>query len=286
MANAKLLSLAQQRAGQLQGNVDAAKNNLNDKENSLSAAQDELSAIEDKISNAQDNLEKAINAENDRIDKLIDAEEKKIEGIEKKIKADYEDKIDELNKESDKLSNDLALMDYAADKINEKYDKQIEALEKVSKINEDIARSQQQQLGLADALSQGDIAAAARAAQEMRASDSESALSAQMSSIDQARNKELDALRGAETGMTREQISERQFQISQAIYKLETHPDRLILEEQIKDIKKQIVIIEEGRAAAVEKVRIAAQAEVEAAKAGLKAAQDKVAAAEKEDIDF
>lgn len=213
----------------------------------LAAIQTRYSAKQDELNNAQDNLEKALDAANDKYDKLIQAQEDKIKSLEDQIKINYEDKITALNKESEKLSNDLAIMDHVADKINEKYDKQIEALEKVSQINQDIAESQQQQLGLADALSQGDIAAAARAAQEMRASEQERAMTAQMSTIEQARKNELGALRGAETGMTREQISERQFEIQQAIYKIETDPARLELEKQIEDAKTEITRLDKER---------------------------------------
>jgi len=220
----------------------------------LSAMQARYSAKQDELKSAQDNLEKALDDANDKYDKLVETQENIIKDLEDNIKLNYEDKITDLNKESDKLSNDLAIMDHTADKINEKYDKQVEALEKVSQINQDIAESQQQQLGLADALSQGDIAAAARAAQEMRASQQERMMNAQMSGIEQARQNELGALRGAETGMTREQISERQFQIQQAIYKLENDPERLKLEKAIEAAKTEITRLDKERTLEIEKI--------------------------------
>ena len=228
----------------------------------LSSLQASYSAKQDALANAQDNLEKALDAANSKYDKLIDDQENIIKGLEAKIKSDYEDKIAKLNKESDKLNNDLAIMDHAADKINEKYDKQAEALQKIADINQQIAESQQQQLGLADALTQGDIAAAARAAQEMRASSSANALDASMQSLEQARNNELGALRGAETGMTRDQISERQFEISQAIYKIETDPERLKIEKQIEEAKAQIAKLEKDRADELEKIKANSEAQI------------------------
>lgn len=255
--NAKVLQLAQQQQSQLQ--------------NTVSAAQDAVSA-------AQDNLENAIDNENKRLDGLIKDEENKISSIEKQIKLNYEDKIDAFNKESDKLNNDLAIMDHAAQQINDKYDKQVEALQKVADINSDIAASQEQQLGLADALSQGDIAAAAKAAQDMRASQQENMLNAQMSSLEQARQNELNSLRGKESGLTRDQISERQYEISQAIYALETDPERLKLEKQIEEIKANIAKIEEGREASVKAAALAAQQALDAAKATLDTANKNLTA--------
>ena len=71
-------------------------------------------------------------------------------------------------REGEMLDHDLKLMSWREEEINEAYDKRMEALDKTLEINEAIAKSQQDQLGLADALSQGDIGAAAKAAQQMQ----------------------------------------------------------------------------------------------------------------------
>jgi TP901 family phage tail tape measure protein len=255
--------------------------------------QGRYSAAQDELTKAQDNLENALDAVDKKYDDLVKTQKDKIDSIEEQIKVEFEDKVTALNKESGKLSNDLAIMDNLAEKINTKYDKQVEALQKVSEINQDIANSQRQQLDLADALSQGDIAAAARAAQEMRASSAESMLNAQMSSIEDARKRELAGLRGAETGMTREQITERQFQITQEIYKLENDPRRLELEKQIEAAQKEITRLEKERVIELDKARVLnekaiadAQAKLDKIKVELDTQNKILATLEAEDLEL
>jgi TP901 family phage tail tape measure protein len=161
----------------------------------------------------------------------------------KKAVDEIQDKINEINKnaevalkplndESAILSNSLSIIDNQSKKINEKYDLQASALQKISDINSEIASQQKQQLTLADALSQGDISAAAAAAQDMRASAAQNALGQQTGSIEAARKKELDAL--LINGMTRAQIEERQYDISQLTYKIEQKRNKELDAQNIK----------------------------------------------------
>jgi hypothetical protein len=199
----------------------------------LSKAQATASAVRDQISDADNALQKAIDNANAGVDRAIKAVqdtikgyenqiksiEKKIKSREDEIKKRFTDKIEAFNKENQMLSNDLAIMDKAAEDINEKYDKQVEALQEVNKLNQEIIDSQGQQLDLADALSQGDIAAAARVANEMSASYANNQADTIMQGVELARTNDLSALTGAESGLTADAISERQFAISQEIYK-------------------------------------------------------------------
>ena len=161
----------------------------------------------------------------------------------KKAVDEIQDKINEINKnaevalkplndESTILSNSLSIIDNQSTKINEKYDLQASALQKISDINSEIASQQKQQLTLADALSQGDISAAAAAAQDMRASAAQNALGQQTGSIEAARKKELDAL--LVNGMTRAQIEERQYDISQLTYGIEQKRNKELDAQNIK----------------------------------------------------
>jgi hypothetical protein len=145
-------------------------------------------------------------------------------------------------------------MSHAADEINKKYDAQAEALANVQRINENIIRQQQQQLGLADALSSGDIAAAAKAAQDMRAADAANYAGGVSSAMDQARNNEIKNLTNS-SGQNQEQLQERQYQISQELFKLETDPARVAAEKAIEDAQAQIVIYQEAQVAAAEKLQ-------------------------------
>jgi TP901 family phage tail tape measure protein len=161
----------------------------------------------------------------------------------KKAVDEIQDKINEINKnaevalkplndESAILSNSLSIIDYQSKEINEKYDLQAKELQKISDINSEIANQQKQQLTLADALSQGDISAAAAAAQDMRASAAQNALGQQTGFLDAARKQELDAL--LVNGMTRAQIEERQYQISQLTYAIEQKRNTELNAQNIK----------------------------------------------------
>jgi TP901 family phage tail tape measure protein len=157
-----------------------------------------------------------------RFNPLIEKYKKAVDEIQDKINEinkNAEVALKPLNDESAILSNSLSIIDYQSKAINDKYDLQANALQKISDINSEIASQQKQQLTLADALSQGDISAAAAAAQDMRASAAQNALGQQTGFLDAARKQELDAL--LVNGMTRAQIEERQYQISQLTYAIE-----------------------------------------------------------------
>ena len=96
------------------------------------------------------------------------------------------------------------------------YDAQEEALNKISEINKDLIAQEKQRISLADTLTSGDISAAAQAVQDMRGAAADSASGSQMDMLKAARQKELDNQRTA-SGLTRLQIEQRQFEISQQI---------------------------------------------------------------------
>ena len=274
-AGASLNSIGKERAS-LGKTIDIASSNLQ-------SIQRSRSEIQDKIANAQNDLEKALDAVNNSFDQtikgiedVIKKYENNIKSIEKSIKAKEDeiktkfiDKIEAFNKENQMLNNDLAIMDKAAEDINEKYDKQVEALQQVNDLNQQIIDSQGQQLDLADALSQGDIAAAARVAQEMRAASANSQADMIMQGLELSRTNELGSLTGAESKMTRDEISERQFVISQEIYRLETDPARLAIEKEIEALNLSILRIQES--ITLEQEKIEAQEVLRAA--ALKAAE-------------
>ena len=205
---------------------------------------------------------------------LIDAQEATIKAQDKKVKA-AQDEVEAVNKlieaenvRNDKLSHDLKLMDHAAKEINDKYDKQKSALEEISSINSIISGQQQKQLSLADALTQGDISAAAKAAQDMRAQQASDSLQTQQKAIDKARELELSRLVNDE-GKTRAQIEEEQYVISEKIYsiqqnQLKTAQDKLDKEnETLKKYQDALIPLQD---------------ELDKRNKALKAAQDKLEA--------
>ena len=153
--------------------------------------------------------------------RVIEAYQEEINDMQRVIELAFERPIQKINEQNAQLTHDLDVMNHAAEQINKSYDDQATALSKVAEVNAQIVNQQKQQLGLADALSQGDIAAAARAAQEMRASQADRNAENASKALEQSRQNELNNLRGEKSGLTREQITEKQYQNAQKIYELE-----------------------------------------------------------------
>jgi TP901 family phage tail tape measure protein len=129
---------------------------------------------------------------------------------------DYQYVVDDLNYALDQIKEQ-------EDEINEKYDKRVEALEKVSEVNQDIINQEKGQLGIAQALASGDIAAAARAVQDYRADQAKRQQDRAKEVLDVAREREIASIT-AENGKT-----------------------RLEIETELKDLQKEIAAIEEER---------------------------------------
>jgi hypothetical protein len=103
---------------------------------------------------------------------------------------DYEYSLDQISKQEEV--------------INKKYDDRIEALDKIDEINSQINDRQKAQMDIAAALSSGDMAAAARAAQAAREKNAEIASQKAREAIEKQRERELKAI--TSNGMTRVQI--------------------------------------------------------------------------------
>ena len=141
--------------------------------------------------------------------------------------------IGSLNARIGEFQAGLNVLQLQEDDINKKYDDRLEALDKVQEANENIARQQQSQLTLADALSKGDIAAAARAMQETKEQSAQNALQQQRAAIEKAREKELNSIQVSVNGqlLNREEIQKR-----------------------ISDLQKQIANIELNKIAPAQRV--------------------------------
>ncbi len=176
-----------------------------------------------------------------------------IEKMQRSIEMGFERPIAALQEEASDLSNELELMDRAAEEINSKYDAQEEALSRISDINQEIVTQQKSQLSIADALTQGDISAAAQAAQEARAQAAAAALDRTSGTINAARQAQLEALRTRQ-GMTRVQVEQRQFAISQQVFNLEEQ--REAVQAQILIKQDKIYALEQSRIPLQEQIRI------------------------------
>ena len=202
-------------------------------------ANDEIDGYQSSIDTAQRDLE--VNAVYGS--RVIDNLNAQVDTLNRTADINFDRPLANLSDESNILSNTLGLIDKAEEKINKRYDAQEEALSKISQLNSEIAAQEKQRLTLADALSQGDIAAAAAAAQEMRATAAEAASRRSSGTLAAAREAELGGV--SVSGMTRVQIEERQFQIGQETFALEQQ--RQIVEANIQRIQDSIYAKEQLR---------------------------------------
>ena len=158
--------------------------------------------------------------------------------------AQYENQISLLQYQIDDWQYSLKEIEDKEKQINDTYDVKVKALEQIQKINSRITAQQKSQLTLADALSQGDIAAAARAAQDMRSQAAQNALDDQRTALDKGKENALANVRNSQ-GFTRIQI-----------------------EDKIKTLQDQISTIEQNQLQpAKERLRIAEQLQIDAIQA-------------------
>jgi TP901 family phage tail tape measure protein len=143
----------------------------------------------------------------ERINDLIDANERLIEAQDRVIE-------ESINRPISKFSQDLALIDRSVEEINNKYDAQERALEQISEINDDIAAKELSRITIADALTMGDISAAAKAIQEQRAEEARRAKENSSKLLQIAREKEISKLTNAD-GLTKIQIEEKIYALEQ-----------------------------------------------------------------------
>ena len=167
----------------------------------------------------------------------IDSINKEIDAMQHALQMGVEKQLSALSNQSSAYSEDLAIINHTVEGINKKYDKQEEALSKINDINKEIAQQQRQQLDLADALSQGDIAAAAKAAQAMRQSAADAAAQSASEMLKTAREAEIASVRSA-GGLTADEIAERQYQIDRQSYQLNLQRQKT--EETIANLQEQI----------------------------------------------
>ena len=110
-------------------------------------------------------------------------------------------------------------------KINDKYDERINALDEIEKVNAAIYSQQKGQLTLAEALTSGDIAAAARAAQDMRSQAAADAITKQKDAVEQSRKYELAGVQAydpvTKTYRTRKELESDIKKLQDEIFSLE-----------------------------------------------------------------
>jgi TP901 family phage tail tape measure protein len=239
------------RTGSEARQVKANERQIRDLESQIAPFQRQIQLLNDQIEDGQRAIEETYT-------RPIEDLNEEVSDLNRQLETNpfFGDRaIKKIQDEGSILSNDLEIINNAAEKINEKYDEQAEALSKVQEINQNILEQQKQQLGLADALTQGDISAAARAAQDIRATSASQFAVGQSEALEKARKNAIEGLVGPQSGLTSEQIAEKQFQNSQKIYQMETDPRRVEILSQIEIKQDAIYNLEEEREAVLRKIR-------------------------------
>jgi TP901 family phage tail tape measure protein len=208
------LALAGQRVG------TEGYNKLLKKIKGVKKAQDELAKVDPQIGTEQYN--KAFGKLTDYFDTqeaLLDASNEAATKTNRDLIKTLEDQIEGYSRQIGAFDRDLAKIAEKEDAINKSYDEKTKALQAVKKLNQDIINQQKSQLSIADALSQGNISAAASAMQDARAQNAAAQGDAAGTALDAARQAQLNSLK--ENGLTRAEIEDKIKGLKQTISDIE-----------------------------------------------------------------
>jgi TP901 family phage tail tape measure protein len=158
-----------------------------------------------------------------------------------------ESDIAALQFQIDDFQAGLQEISWKEDAINDKYDKRAEALDKVRRINSDISDQQKGQLSLAEAITRGDLSAAAQAVQNIRETQAEQAFERQSSALESARERELGAVRSSK-GRSRLQLQEDILNKEKEIFKIE--------EERLEPARERVRLVEVERDKALASLKL------------------------------
>jgi hypothetical protein len=196
------VALASQKVG------SQGYNDLLQKIRQVKRAQDELADIDpqlgtDRYNEAFGKLEAFFNSQ----EALMDAQNEAATKTNRALIDTLEDQIEGYNRQIGAFERDLDKIAEKETAINKAYDEKTKALETVKKLNQDIINQQKSQLSIANALSQGDVSAAASAIQDARAQSAAAQGDIQGRALEAGRDSQLNAI--TEGGLTRTQIEEK-----------------------------------------------------------------------------
>jgi hypothetical protein len=220
-----LIKLVNQYKTAIKEQTQAAKENMSEEEGMTRMLA--LADLREKLIDLQ--FEGKIKAEND----ALRSQENALQSINDEIDAINKKEIDPLKAQIDANNFALQGISLKEDEINKKYETQITALDKIASINQEINNIQKQRMSIADALTRGDISAAAVAAQEARAQQAESAISGQRNALTAGRDAAITAL------------------------------GRNALEQKNKELQYQISVIENGRLLTLKQQKIEIEGQIQ-----------------------
>ncbi len=251
---------------QIAASQEAARAAVESAQKAVEEIEDSIDKIQSKIEDKQRQIELSIS-------RPIEALNNAISSIEREIELNFNRPIAALQEESSDLSNELELMDRAASEVNKKFDLQAKALEQINEISSSVAEQDKERLEVADALASGNAADAIRAIRRARQEEQKRARERAAKALEIAKENELAKIRSA-SGLTREQIEQRQFEISQQIFSLEEK--RELKQKDIQNIQDQIYEIEQKRRPLLDEIRVLEDEIYEITNGRLRIAQDKL----------
>jgi TP901 family phage tail tape measure protein len=120
----------------------------------------------------------------------------------------------------DDLQADIERISFKEEDINKRYRERLDRLQEIKRNNDKILQQKRAELTVADAITQGDIAAAAKAIEDARAQQAQANMQAQQEMLQRQKDAELQALTG-QMGLSREQIEMRIRDLRQEILNIE-----------------------------------------------------------------
>jgi TP901 family phage tail tape measure protein len=120
----------------------------------------------------------------------------------------------------DDYEADLRGIEDQEDAINKTYDNKLEALEKVRVANQKVLDQEKGRLSVAEAITRGDLAATARAVQDLRQTSASGYFTNQTDALNAGRKSALDQVRDSE-GLSRIEIEEKIKKLTDDIFKIE-----------------------------------------------------------------
>jgi uncharacterized coiled-coil protein SlyX/phage-related protein len=242
----------------LEDSMEPAQNRINEINADIADQKDLIEDVNDEYAKLIDPLQDQKDALNDLVDALEDQRDAAAEPFEERIKL---------------LEDTLKMEQYAVDKQNDAYDDQIdslneqkdviddriEALNKVAKINEYIAKQQKNQLSLADALTRGDVAAAAEAQAQAQQDAAQMASDMERERLDNSKDALDDEIEFIEDqkDLLQDRLDALQEEIKDQEHLMwlttKTYDDQIDAQQKlIKGVDKQIEAYEKARDAAIE----------------------------------
>jgi hypothetical protein len=136
------------------------------------------------------------------VGRIIIAKAKQVEDAKIGLEYILSGPVGQMQKQNELYQSSLEVISIKEKKVNDKYDKRVKALDQIGKIQDKNNQKQQDTLTLADALSKGDIAAAARAAMTAKQNSQKQALEDAKEGIELARKNELEQISVKVLGQT------------------------------------------------------------------------------------